>query len=283
MAGFQRVFQPDRHGPQTGLNTLRLRRLAGGASLHQSTGQPQPAADEPMLPETPAVTVHPCKHCGTGAPVDVHFCPRCDRILTLGRHGDYFAFFGFSRALSIDPKELERRFRALSRQFHPDFYCNATPGERLASLERSAYLNDAFRTLRDPVGRLEYLLKLEGYAPKESRDASARVPEGLLEEVFELNEELEAIQAMRTAGAPASDVGARLDAARKPIEANLDRHDLKLHELMARHDQVLAAGDVQGRKATLDEMRTLLLERTYLTNLLATVRREEAAESGPVR
>src|SRR5512137_2896488 len=145
-----------------------------------------------MLPETPALTIQPCKHCGTGAPVDVHFCPRCDKILTLGRHGDYFAFFGLHRVLHIDAKDLEQRFRALSRQFHPDFYCNATSTERLASLERSAYLNDAFRTLRDPVERLEYLLKLEGYAPKESREASAQVPPGLLEEVFELNEELEA-------------------------------------------------------------------------------------------
>lgn len=236
-----------------------------------------------MLPQTPALTVQPCKHCGTGAPVDVHFCPRCDRILTLGRHGDFFAFFGLGRALSIDPKDLERRFRALSRQFHPDFYCNATAPERLASLERSAYLNDAFRTLRDPVNRLEYLLKLEGYAPKESRDASAQVPAGLLEEVFELNEELEAIQELRSAGTPAFELGARLDAARRPIEANLEQHDLKLHELMARHDQQLAAADAEGRRATLDAMRTLLLERTYLTNLLDTVRREEAAESGPVR
>lgn len=235
-----------------------------------------------MLPETSALTIQPCKHCGTGAPIDVHFCPRCDKILTLGRHGDYFAFFGLPRALSLDLKDLEQRFRALSRQLHPDFYCNAAPAERLASLERSAYLNDAFRALRDPVDRLEYLLKLEGYAPKESRDASAAVPPGLLEEVFELNEELEAIEDDRAAGAPADGIAARLDAARRPIEANLARHDGGLRSLMARHDAQLSEGDTAGRKATLDALRTLLLERTYLTNLLATVRRGLAGSGGPV-
>jgi molecular chaperone HscB len=153
-----------------------------------------------MQPHTSAITIDPCKHCGTGAPVDVHFCPRCDRILTLGRHGDYFTFFGLRRRLHLDLKDLEQRFRALSRLFHPDYFHNSTSTERLASLERSSYLNDAFRTLRDPMARLEYLLKLEGFTPKESRDATTKVPQGLLEEVFELNEELEAIQDMRPRG-----------------------------------------------------------------------------------
>jgi molecular chaperone HscB len=236
-----------------------------------------------MLPETSALPIQPCKHCGTGAPIDVHFCPRCDKILTLGRHGDYFAFFGLRRLLAIDAKSLEQRFRVMSRQLHPDFYCNATPTERLASLERSAYLNDAYRTLRDPVERLEYLLKLEGYAPKESREASAQVPPGLLEEVFDLNEELETIQDLRASGAPTADVTQRLEAARQPIESNLERHDLELNGLMAQHDQCVEAGDAAGQRAALDSLRTLLLERTYLINLLNTVRREQAAEGGAGR
>ena len=227
-----------------------------------------------MQPDTSAIPIDPCKHCGTDAPVDVHFCPRCDRILTLGRHGDYFTFFGLRRRLRVDLKDLEPRFRALSRLFHPDFFHNSSTTERLASLERSSYLNDAFRTLRDPLARLEYLLKLEGFTPKESRDASTMVPQGLLEEVFALNEELEAIQDMRAEGAPDEAIAERLDAARGPIEANLAGHERELDTLMAGHDERLEAGDAEGRHATLAELRTLLLERTYLTNLLATVRRE---------
>src|SRR5688500_8603916 len=72
-----------------------------------------------------------CRTCGAGAPVDEHFCPNCSRILALGRHGDYFAFLGLPRLLTIAPQDLEQRFRDLSRKFHPDYYYNAPPAERL--------------------------------------------------------------------------------------------------------------------------------------------------------
>lgn len=236
-----------------------------------------------MNNDTSAVPVQPCRHCGTHAPVSVHFCPRCEKILTLGRHGDYFKFFGLSRTLEIDQRDLEQRFRALSRQFHPDYFHNASPTERLASLERSSYLNDAFRTLRDPVSRLEYLLKLEGLAPKDAHAATAHVPAGLLEEVFELNEELEAIQEMRLEGVGADVIADRLDRARRPVEAKLDEHNRQLAELGRQHDGQLEAGDTEARRATLESLRTLLLERTYLTNLLSTIRREMGGEdpAGP--
>ena len=231
-----------------------------------------------MQPDTSAITIHPCKHCGSQAPVDVHFCPRCDRILTLGRHGDYFRFFGLPRRLTLDQHDLEQRFRAFSRQFHPDYFYNASSTERLASLERSSYLNDAFRTLREPVDRLEYLLKLEGFAPKESHEASSTVPPELLEEVFELNEQLEAIQQLRADGAAGAELSARLEAARQPIQANLDAHEQQLNALMVRHDAQSDRSDIPGRLATLEALRELLVERTYLTNLLATVRRELDAD-----
>ena len=203
--------------------------------------------------------------------------------MTLGRHGDYFLFFGLPRRLALNQPDLEQRFRALSRQFHPDYFYNSSSAERLASLERSSYLNDAFRTLRDPIERLEYLLKLEGFAPKESHEATTQVPPTLLEEVFELNEELEAIQEMREGGAPAAEVAARLEIARKPIEANLAEHERQVSALMARHDAQRETGDLAGRHATLDALRALLVERTYLTNLIATVRREAGGEAAASR
>jgi len=134
-----------------------------------------------------------------------------------------------------------------------------------------------FRTLRDPMARLEYLLKLEGFTPKESHDGTTKVPQGLLEEVFELNEELEAIQDMRAEGASAAAIALRLGLARRPVEANLARHEERLDTLMSDHDARLEAGDAEARHAALTELRTLLLERTYLMNLLATVRRETSA------
>ena len=74
-----------------------------------------------------------------------------DAMRALGRHGDYFSFLGVQRKLNLDAAELEQRFRTLSRQFHPDYFYNATPAERRASLDRSSYLNNAYRTLKQPI------------------------------------------------------------------------------------------------------------------------------------
>jgi molecular chaperone HscB len=158
-----------------------------------------------MTPESIPVrdiTSLECRTCGAGAPVDEHFCPNCSRLLALGRHGDYFSFLGLPRALTIDAADLDRRFRELSRKFHPDFYYNAAPVERLASLERSSYLNDAVRVLRNPVSRIEHLLAIEGLPPAKTEEGTAKVPPGLLEEVFALNEELDEIRDLLRRGVP---------------------------------------------------------------------------------
>jgi hypothetical protein len=82
---------------------------------------------------------------------------------------------------------------------------------------------------------------------------------------------------MRAEGASAAAIALRLSAARRPIEANLARHEEQLHARMSEHDVRLEAGDTEGQHEALTELRTLLLERTYLMNLLATVRREVTA------
>ena len=226
---------------------------------------------------TPGRTLQACRNCGGGAPMDVHFCPQCTQILTLGRHGDYFAFLGVPRKLNLDPADLERRFRSLSRQFHPDFFYNASPAERRASLERSSYLNDAYRTLRNPIARAEYLLGLEGFSPRgESEGANAKVPAALLEEVFALNEELDEVRELRTGGAAAEVWKARLERARAPIEAKQAAHEADLQELSARWD---ALGPDRGaggreREAILGSLRDCVLERNYITNLLEGIERE---------
>ena len=171
--------------------------------------------------------------------------------------------------MNLDAGDLERRFRALSRQFHPDYFYNATPGERRASLERSSYLNDAYRTLRHPAARIEYLLKLEGLAPKSAQEASRQVPPALLEEVFALNEELDEIRELRAGGAPPKEWQARLERARTPIEAKRVEHEAQLQQLAARWDE----GGSDAR-VTLEALRDRFLERNYITNLLAGIERE---------
>ena len=211
-----------------------------------------------------------CRSCGAGAPVDEHFCPQCSRILALGRHGDYFSFLGLPRKLVIDADELERRFRDLSRKFHPDYFYNASPTERLASLERSSYLNDAYRALRNPVSRIEHLLAIEGLPSAKSEDGTAKVPPSLLEEVFALNEELDEIRELRESGTDPETLRARLEKARGPIEAKREEHERQLQELSAQWD-------AEQQRSTLDALRERLLERNYINNLLASIEREMTA------
>lgn len=215
-----------------------------------------------------------CRTCGAGAPVDEHFCPQCSRILALGRHGDYFAFLGLPRNLVLDAQLLESRFRDLSRKFHPDYYYNATPTERLASLERSSYLNDAYRALRNLASRAEHLLAIEGLPLTKSGEGTAAVPASLLEDVFSLNEELDEIRELRERGTPASQLQARLAAAAAPIEARRQQHEQRMLALAERWDR--RSGDDGERREVLAALREQLLERNYINNLLATIEREAA-------
>jgi molecular chaperone HscB len=230
------------------------------------TPDPIPVRAESMLE---------CRSCGAGAPVDEHFCPQCSRILALGRHGDYFTFFGLPRTLTIDAPDLERRFRELSRQFHPDYFYNASPAERLASLERSSYLNDAYRALRHLVTRVEHLLAVEGLPPPKSEGGAASVPPALLEEVFALNEELDEIREARESGGDPESLRERVASARAPIDRKREEHERQLQALAARWDAQGSAAPAD-RRATLEALRERLLERNYINNLLAAIEREAA-------
>jgi molecular chaperone HscB len=222
-----------------------------------------------------AASMLECRNCGAGSPIDEHFCTQCSRILALGRHGDYFGFLGLPRRLGLDLIDLEQRFRDLSRQLHPDYFYNALPAERLASLERSSYLNDAYRTLKNPSTRIEHLLALEGLPPATSDDGGVKVPPALLEEVFALNEELDEIRELRESSGDADALRVRLDAARTPIERKRDEHERRIGDLGDRWDR--EAGAVPDeRLGTLTALREQLLERKYIDNLLVTIDREAA-------
>jgi molecular chaperone HscB len=233
-----------------------------------------------MPPSTQTHSLQICRTCGGGAQVDAHFCPNCTKILTLGRQGDYFSFMGLPRKLNVDPATLERQFRTLSRQFHPDYFYNATPVERRASLERSSYLNDAYRTLKQPASRVAYLLEVEGALQPSDHDGAKKVPASLLEEVFALNEELDEVRELRASGAPESHWRAKLAAAAEPIEARRAEHEMQLKELAARWD-ALDDDDESARASVLAALRERVLERNYINNLLATIEREGSGAGAP--
>jgi len=150
-----------------------------------------------------------CWSCGTMRAV--HFCSACGKVQP-PVPVDYFTFFGLPRKLNLDTALLEREFYELSRKLHPDLCARADKREQEWSLEQSSLLNDAYRTLKDPIKRTEYLLRLEGVELEEqSKTATEKarvsgeikkqvVPPDLLEEVFELNMQLEELRAQKKLG-----------------------------------------------------------------------------------
>src|SRR5215469_3405583 len=144
-----------------------------------------------------------CWSCG--AMRAAHYCQECGKVQP-PVPVDYFSFFALPQKLDLDTKQLERDFYALSRKLHPDINATANSNEQEWSLEKTSQLNDAYRTLKDPVTRTEYLLRLQGVQleeqSKSATDEARRtgeskkqvVPPELLEEVFELNMQLEELR-----------------------------------------------------------------------------------------
>ena len=144
-----------------------------------------------------------CWSCSIGHNDSTLFCPHCSKIQP-PPGGDYFSVFGLEPKLNLDLTALEHEFHRLSRRLHPDRFARAEENEKQWSLADTALLNDAYRTLKDPIRRTEYLLKLLGAEVHAEDDRqkgkSAGAPNDLLEEVFELNMQLEEMRAAHVAG-----------------------------------------------------------------------------------
>ena len=82
---------------------------------------------------------------------------------------DYFKMFDLPHMLSLDLGVLEKKFHELSRQHHPDYHKTLSDPEQEESLKMSALLNNAYRTLRDPTMRAEYLLSSSGFTIDSSK------------------------------------------------------------------------------------------------------------------
>jgi molecular chaperone HscB len=189
------------------------------------------------------------------------------------QRSDYFALFGMPRKLWIEMSALEQKFLQLSWKLHPDNFVNASEDERALSLKRSSELNDAYRTLRDPVARVEYLLAIEG--ERQEGEKKQQAPPELLEEVFELNESLDEWREARAAGEDLGALKVRLEAAEKNFGAKLNEVDEQLQRIAREWDAAVDANaDAAARKALLARMNECLNRRSYIRNLVAGVAKE---------
>lgn len=225
----------------------------------------------PIKTSTPPLVCWSCRS-STQGPL---FCSICGKLQQIPHEFDYFVLFGLPRKLRVDESELERRFHDLSWKLHPDNYVRATEREQELSLEHSSELNDAYRTLCDPISRVEYLLALEG-ARREGEQRQQAPPE-LLEEVFELNESLDELREARAAGHDLAGLRARLEAAERDFQAKLAGVDAQLESAFSEWDAAMDAGaDEAVRKKLTSGMNELLNRRSYIRNLVSSVQKELA-------
>jgi molecular chaperone HscB len=189
---------------------------------------------------------------------------------------DHFEVFGLPRKLRVDEEALQRAFYELSRRHHPDFHARAAAAEQAQALEASARLNAAYRTLRDPIARVEYLVRLEeGRTTKEGAADRPKAPPELLAEMFEIQEAL------------AEARGGGLDDG---VRETLTSERQRLRERQAAEEAALsgsltdawdAASDAAERQRIVGEMKVRLGTRAYLRTVIADLDEAlEAAASG---
>lgn len=216
-----------------------------------------------------------------------HFCGSCGKVQP-PQPVDYFTFFGLPAKLNLDVKALEKDFYDLNRRLHPDLNARAGNQEQEWSLEQSSMLNDAYRTLRDPIKRTEYLLHLEGVVLEEQSKTATElaratgeikkqmVPPDLLEEVFELNMQLEELRMNKKMG---EDDPALIEEVGKEKMELEGKHEELLEELRnywSEWDRLMERD--RGSNAPADErakitsrMVDVLNRRNYIRNLVRDV------------
>ncbi|HEY0758588.1 MAG TPA: Fe-S protein assembly co-chaperone HscB [Acidisarcina sp.] len=204
-------------------------------------------------------------------------CEACGKIQPPSVAATYFQVFGLPEKLHIDLPALESSFHRLSRKLHPDINARASSEEQQWSLVNTSLLNDAYRTLKMPLSRTEYVLQLEGVelgdgsGASDSKAKQARTPPDLLEEVFELNMQLEEMRMNRNVGEEDLTLREDLRKAKENFEAQLAAADHSLEELWTRWDASLEADDQAGKTEAKERLTTLLDRRRYVQNLVRDV------------
>jgi molecular chaperone HscB len=226
-----------------------------------------------------------CWSCGTMRAV--HFCQACGKVQPPAPV-DYFTFFGLPRKLNLDLATLEKDFYELSRKLHPDLNAQAGSREQEWSLQQSSLLNDAHRTLKDPIKRTQYLLQLEGVeleeqsktATEQARSAGQIkkqiVPPDLLEEVFELNMQLEELRMHKKMGeddALIEEIGRQkleLEGKQESLLRELE-YRWKMWDGMIQREQNGQPVSEEERRQERDKMVDVLNRRNYIRNLVRDV------------
>ncbi len=152
---------------------------------------------------------------------------------------NYFELFDLSPRFELDSARLAERYRLLQRQFHPDKFAAAPETERLQAMRQAAEINAAFNTLKDPLGRAEYLLALHGHDIR-GEQQTLQDPEFLMQQMS-WREELAELR-------DASDVEAAMAAFAGRVQQEQARQLARIGERLEAGDYAEAAGQVRRLK-----------------------------------
>lgn len=108
---------------------------------------------------------------------------------------DFFALFGQPRAYRIDAALLDQAYHGLQSKVHPDRHAHLPEAERRLSMQWATQVNEAYRTLKNPLQRARYLLQLHGVDTQ--HESNTAMPTAFLIEQMEWRE---AVAEARSAG-----------------------------------------------------------------------------------
>ena len=212
-----------------------------------------------------------CWSCGEEVADGQPFCGSCGKVQP-PLQADYFGMFGLPPKLNLDVPALEKQFYRYSRKLHPDVHARASQQEQEWSLAQASLLNDAYRTLKNPLDRTKYLLRREGVQFEEDRGPNpSKVPADLLEEVFELNMQLEELRQNQKMGEDDPQLRRDLEAAKNQFAAQLSSLDEQVRSRWSGWDEAWEQNDEAKKIAAKEAMTALLQRRSYLQNLVRDV------------
>ncbi len=212
-----------------------------------------------------------CWHCQSEVKGE-YLCGQCVKVQPLSKDLDYFTCMRLPRLLDIDQEKLQENFYDLSRTFHPDFYSAKDEQEQTISLGNSALLNTAYRTLKDPIQRAEYLIRLEAGAVKEIR---SNPPADLFDEILELQEDLEEYRSLSAENDSErrEELRQKLNANRETLEARQAQMEASLKEKFSQWDAIQSQSSQSNeareeKDAVLKGMQEILSDKTYVRNIV---------------
>lgn len=178
---------------------------------------------------------------------------------------NYFEVLGIPKKLSIDTTELEKIYHDLSKKNHPDFFHNEGEDKYLDALETSSQINQGYKTLKDPLARINYILALD--APQLLAEKDNSVAPDLLMKVMEIQETIESYHDAEER--EKESIINELSEIKNDLNEDVNNILNDITGLFKKYDEAIEKNE--DTIETLMKMKTLLHKRNYINTLIHTI------------